>query len=113
MLECINIIHKKDPVKEDSHLPIKTYFPGGSHPHVIVKTIGNKNLSVGITHSPKSGHHKLEEIKESTGEKAYLQHTPTFDKRSNYSSKVKSWHLTKEGEKKAIKIANKYFDKNK
>lgn len=113
MLEHISIIIKKLPVKENNHLPVKTYFPGGSHPHVIVKTIGNKNLSVGITHSPKSGHHKLEEVEESTGEKAYLQHTPTFDKRSNYSSKEKSWHLTKDGEKKAKKIASKYTDKNK
>lgn len=98
---------------KNKHLIIKTYFPGGAHPHVIVRSTGNKNLSVGITHSSKSGHHKLIEIIESTGEKAYLQHTATLGKKKDYSKKEKEWYLTKNSEKKAIKIANKYFDKNK
>lgn len=103
-IKYVDVSHKK-PGK----LPIHVYHPSKKHFHIVVEK--NKNsgtyTSVGLTSSRKSGHHVLQEVRETTGRVTHLARTITKDKKERYSKKPEDWHLIAEDEQKVIEIVKK------
>ena len=90
---------------------IKSYLPSG-HPHIITKEEGKITHSIGLTSSPKRGHHKnikLSKNPNPNSEKdSYLHDYLTEDYSKNYrqNKKYENWSISKEDEEK-IKIISK------
>lgn len=103
-IKYVDVSHKK-PGK----LPIHKYHPSKDHYHVVVEK--NKKsgtyTSVGLTSSKKSGHHVLQEVRETTGRVTHIERLPTTDKKERYSKKPENWNLIAEDEQKVIEIVKK------
>lgn len=103
-IKYVDVSHKKPGT-----LPIHVYHPSGKHFHVVVEK--NKKTgtytSVGLTSSRKSGHHVLQEVRETTGRVTHLSRTVTNDKKERYSQRAENWHLIAEDEKKVIDVVKK------
>jgi len=82
------------------------YYKRGKHPHVITHDLENEYISVGLTSSNKSGHHKLRRVYESNGETKYLVHYPTRDKKQKYGRDL-GFRIDIDSEREAIKIGEK------
>lgn len=94
-------------------LKIKKYLKGG-RPHVIVHTIDNHHISVGLTSdNPKNKRNqKLNKVYESRGKISRLKRNATYDSIYNYSKKM-NFTIDEQSEEKAIKIANNKLKKIK
>ncbi len=83
----------------------------GGHPHIMLDTVGDKNVSVGITHDKKKGKNhpniKLERNPFGGNEAAYMQRQGTVDEKVNYSSTPRTGKLTVTDNAKAKKIGEK------
>ncbi len=83
----------------------------GGHPHIMLDTVGEKNVSVGITHDKKKGKNhpniKLERNPFGGNEPAYMQRQGTVDEKVNYSSTPRTGKLTVTDNAKAKKIGEK------
>ena len=104
-IKYVDVSHKK-PGK----LPIHKYHPSKDHYHIVVeknKKVGTYT-SVGLTSSRKSGHHVLQEVRETTGRVTHIERSPTTDKKERYSQRAENWHLIAEDEQKAIEIVKKH-----
>lgn len=99
--------------KKFGNLPIHKYQKNGNHPHVVVKKENEKWLSVGLTSSDRSGHHKLREVEESSGKKAYMHHSVTHAPKENYNPKKENFTIDTESEKIAKSMVNNYLQKKK
>lgn len=99
--------------RKSGNLSVHKYKPRGNHPHVVVKKGKSTWISVGLTHASRSGHHKLSEVTESTGEKAYLVHYVTEDNRKNYKANPENYSVDKKTEKRATAMAENYLNKKK
>lgn len=98
---------------KDKKLPIHKYKVGENHPHVVVKKGKPDWISVGLTNSPRSGHHKLREVTESTGQKSHLVHYVTEDKAKNYKAHPENYSVDAETEKRAVSMVKNYLRKKK
>lgn len=92
-------------------LPIKKYYRGGRHPHIIVEEANNQIYSVGITHSDHSGNHKLKDVHESNGVIAHMNHYVTKDKNKNYNSTPEDFNVDIDSENRAKEMVKKYKKK--
>lgn len=83
----------------------------GGHPHIMVDILGDKNVSVGITHDKKKGknHPNISLEHNPLGEKkqAYMHREGTVDKKENYSSTKRTGQLTTTDNEKAKQIGEK------
>ena len=84
-----------------------------NHPHVVVERDGKKVYSVGLTHSEKSGHHKLHRVYESNGQVVYMLHSVSHDKESFYAKNPENYKIDEVSEARAKAMVNHYKNKKK
>ncbi len=90
--------------------PIR-YYKGSRHHHVIVKEINNKNLSIGITHDDKSGHHKNIKLNKNPNPNddsdSHLLFYPQIDYKKYYGKIENDFKIDESDYPKVEKIAQK------
>ncbi len=83
----------------------------GGHPHIMVDTVGDKNVSVGITHSKKKGknHPNLPlEVNPLGGtEQTFLRRQGTVDNKENYGATAQTGKMTVTDNAKAKQIGER------
>ena len=83
----------------------------GGHPHIMLDTVGDKNVSVGTTHDKKKGKNHpnipLEVNPLGGSEKTYLRRQGTVDSKENYSKTKRTGKLTETDFAKAKQIGEK------
>lgn len=93
----------------------------GNHNHVILASVGNKHVSVGLTTQAKKGknstNYRLQKDTLDVGQKGYKPKNPTFmrrqgtvDDKTNYHRELKG-SMTKKDYKKAVEYGNKAKEK--
>lgn len=93
----------------------------GNHNHVILGSVGNKHVSVGLTTQAKKGknstNYRLQKDTLDIGQKGYKPKNPTFmrrqgtvDYKTNYHRESKG-SMTKKDYKKAVEYGNKAKEK--
>ena len=92
----------------------------GGHPHVKVDTIGENNVSVGLTHDKKKGkkHNNIPLQHNPLGgtKQAYMRKQGTVDKKANYGKKVTGKMAvadSKKAQEIGAKAKQKYLDGQK
>jgi len=84
------------------------------HPKLIVDKKGNKFGFMGLTESPKRGHHKNIEInnpqKNKSG-KSYIRNELRYDDKKHFSEQLKNYKLHNEDYVKIIDKVNKHKKK--
>jgi len=84
------------------------------HPKLIVDKKGNKFGFMGLTESPKRGHHKNIEInnpqKNKSG-KSYIRNELRYDDKKHFSEPLKNYKLHNENYVKIIDKVNKHKKK--
>ena len=93
----------------------------GNHNHVILGSVGNKHVSVGLTTQAKKGknstNYRLQKDTLDVGQKGYKPKNPTFmrrqgtvDDKTNYHRELKG-SMTKKDYNKAVEYGNKAKEK--
>lgn len=83
----------------------------GGHPHIMVDTVGDKNVSVGITHDKYKGKKHanipLEVNPLSENRQAYMRKQGTVDRKENYSTAAQTGKMTVTDNAKAKQIGER------
>lgn len=88
----------------------------GGHPHIMVDTVQDKNVSVGISHGNKKGKNhpniKLEHNPLGGKEQSYMQRQGTVDRKKNYGKEKKIGQMTATDNAKAKRIGERAKQKH-
>ena len=86
---------------KDVEVPIKQHKDSkGKHPHIIMDNVDDKHISVGLTHSPKSGKNKpnfkLKKNPLGGPKTSYVRRQGTVDNKKQYSKSARKGKVDKE-----------------
>lgn len=97
--------------KQQCPMDIK-YYKKSKHLHIIVRDVDdNAHLSIGITHSPKSGHHNnillTRNVEVSDNKNSYILRRPIVDYKNSYKKSNKNISIPIDDIPKIKKVATK------
>ncbi len=82
-----------------------------NHPSLVIGENGNNYANLGLTHSPKRGHHKNTELSKNPNTKdkktSYIRDDLKYDKKENLKVILKDYKLSSKDVDKILKIINK------